>query len=380
MLESTDKKDCFGIENAAANEPGISNENVTKNITSLSNETLLGQTKFLFDREKQISDRILLYLAEINRRRLYLELGFESLYKFLIGHFRLGESSAYNRIKAMRLTEEVPAAKQALTQNSMNLSTLTQAQVFFQSVEKTEGKLSIEKKTEVIEKLRDKSQVEVKQILVSINPKAAEPKKESLKPLSAESAKLTVVISKQLVEKLEKIKNYNSHKNHNPTYEELFDQMADFYLKAIEKRKYGSQSKISHKPDKSPANESAKSLPGKGKSYKNDNEISAWGAKTGSNTKPCVRTTRQIPIEIQRRIWTRSMGQCEYISKEGNRCQSRYQLELHHERPFSVTGKHDSIKLLCHEHHKHETRKIFGDCQKKLNPFRNSGFRISLGL
>ena len=60
----------------------------TTDLKALTQDTLLENTKLLFNTEKQISDQILVYLSEINRRQVYTSLGYESLYKFLVEYFK----------------------------------------------------------------------------------------------------------------------------------------------------------------------------------------------------------------------------------------------------------------------------------------------------
>ena len=65
---------------------------------------------------------------------------------------------------------------------------------------------------------------------------------------------------------------------------------------------------------------------------------------------------RYIPTSVKRALFKRSNGCCEFIGKNGVRCQSRYKLQIDHfEVPFSQGGENsiENCKLLCSSHNLH---------------------------
>jgi len=70
--------------------------------TGIDQEKLLRKLDSLNDRERRLKIRILLYLKEIDRRRLYLEWGYCSMFSFCTEHLGYSESTAVRRIKAER--------------------------------------------------------------------------------------------------------------------------------------------------------------------------------------------------------------------------------------------------------------------------------------
>ncbi len=53
-----------------------------KNLTSLTNEELVAKLKSGVTHERKVTARILEYLEEMEERKLYLKMGFQSLFQF----------------------------------------------------------------------------------------------------------------------------------------------------------------------------------------------------------------------------------------------------------------------------------------------------------
>ena len=93
-------------------------------LKKLSSEHLIKSLENHFEQERKTSHTILLHLSEMRRRRLYLERGFSSLFEMLARHFKISETSAYQRLKALELMQAVPEVEEKLKSWEVNLSTL----------------------------------------------------------------------------------------------------------------------------------------------------------------------------------------------------------------------------------------------------------------
>jgi hypothetical protein len=67
------------------------------------------------------------------------------------------------------------------------------------------------------------------------------------------------------------------------------------------------------------------------------------------------RDPRAVPIEVRRAVWKRDAGRCAWVSPDGRRCGSRYQLELDHIEPVALGGRStiENIRLACKGHNIH---------------------------
>ena len=101
-----------------------------------TSEELLIRTKTLISKERKITLSIIECLEEIQRRRLYAEIGFPSLWEFATKYLGLSEGAAQRRIQAMRLVHGEPTAKKALENGSLSLSNAAKIQIFIQKEEK----------------------------------------------------------------------------------------------------------------------------------------------------------------------------------------------------------------------------------------------------
>ena len=115
---------------------GAKNANITANenisLKHIRNDQLLLQTKNLVQKERQINIRVLQHLQEIEKRKLYLDRGFPSLFEYAVKELGYSHSAAYRRIKTMRLCRDIPQAVSKIKTGSLNLTTASQLQTFFE--------------------------------------------------------------------------------------------------------------------------------------------------------------------------------------------------------------------------------------------------------
>ncbi len=76
-------------------------------LKNLKNEEILAHTKNLVKEERRIQIELLNHLHEIEKRKLFLEIGFGSLFDYVVKELGYSESAAYRRIQAMRLLKAV---------------------------------------------------------------------------------------------------------------------------------------------------------------------------------------------------------------------------------------------------------------------------------
>ena len=105
-------------------------------LKTLDDDELLLQTKFLVQKERQMSVLLISHLQEIWVRKLYLEKGFSSLFQYAVQELGYSESSAYRRIKAMKLCSALPSAKSQIESGKLNLNAAGMLQNFFEQQEK----------------------------------------------------------------------------------------------------------------------------------------------------------------------------------------------------------------------------------------------------
>jgi 5-methylcytosine-specific restriction endonuclease McrA len=304
-----------------------------KNLKSLSNEVLLQNTQALVVEERKLTTQILWNLHEIQRRRLFAERGYGSLFEYAVQALGYSEAAAGRRIAAMRLLVEVPEIEPALQKGDVSLSTLSTIQHFFQ---RKEEQVSREEKKELVFALQGKSRRECEKELARLDPVAALPA-EKERVVSPTQTEIRFVADDSLMEKLKAIRELDAHVLKDGTYLELLHRMADVVLK-----------ELGH-------------APGEKKSSKKAERREAAPPAELQETRS--ENPRHIPASVQRAVWARDQGRCSYISPDGRRCISKHALEIDHKIPIALGGPStlSNLQLLCRAHNQFKAIRQLGE-------------------
>ncbi len=95
-----------------------------KALKSVSNRALLSGIRKLSETERKTVLSILVHLIEIDRRKLYLPLGFSSLYEFCTERLGYSESTASRRISIARCIRDYPAVYRSLSCGKVSMTNL----------------------------------------------------------------------------------------------------------------------------------------------------------------------------------------------------------------------------------------------------------------
>ena len=94
-------------------------------LRGLSNDRLLSDLEDLNGRERKLQALLLLYLAELETRRLHLPLGYGSLFDFCTHRLGYTRATAARRIRAARAAARYPEALEMLVAGEINITTLS---------------------------------------------------------------------------------------------------------------------------------------------------------------------------------------------------------------------------------------------------------------
>jgi len=101
-----------------------------KQIKKMQDSELVENLKLKVGEEMKLVAEVLRYLEEVNRRRLFVEYGTPSMFKFCTRVLGYSEAEAALRIKAMRVTKVVPKALEKVQNNEVTLSGLASLHTF----------------------------------------------------------------------------------------------------------------------------------------------------------------------------------------------------------------------------------------------------------
>jgi len=205
---------------------------------------------------RKINAKFLRYLREVEGRRLYLALGYPSLYEYCVKALKLSEGSASRRIGAMRIIRDLSQpgggeVLQAVEEGRVNLSTLATLQRFVNQEVKQLGRTySPDQKQALVREMEGRSQAECEVRLAEISPQSV-PLREKERMLTPVLTEVRFVMSDELKQKLERIRELDSHHaNPHPTYAELFLRMADRVLKQIDPERPRPERKSAGGPER----------------------------------------------------------------------------------------------------------------------------------
>ncbi len=320
-----------------------------ENLKSLSRDALLTATREVIATETKTTIRVIKHIAELNRRELYLECGYSSLFDMLTKHFGYCAGSAQIRINSMRLLMDVPQVENKIQSGDLTLTAASQVQSFLNLETKEQKTYSLEQKLDLLETCSGKSTREVERELASRNPQVI--KREVVRTVNESHSRLNLSIRNELRDKLDKLKGLLSHTNANMSYEELLEKLAEIALEQVDpvrraeksqrQRDSRSQQKSlhAHEVEPQPANKTQANTP----------EVNA------------VKRSRYIPAAARHEIWAKNAGKgCEFVDPDsGQRCGSKHFMQIDHRTPFSMGGDHcaENLRILCGQHNRWTYRK-----------------------
>nr|WP_295900546.1 HNH endonuclease signature motif containing protein [uncultured Bdellovibrio sp.] len=301
-------------------------------LQNIGNSELVARLEKLVRTERKITHVILLHILEIEDRKIYAELGFDSMYSYLTKQLGYSEASAYRRIQSARLLKHVPGIAEKLESGALNLTQLTQVQKCIKEEMRTSGTIISQNQAQkILEDIENKNTFETQKVLaVEFNQPIQTI--ETVKPQADETVRLEITLSKEEFEELKKAKEHLSHICIDGSWSDVISTLA----KKFNNSKLGN--KISN-----PTMITSTLVPASTHSFSvaRDQEFKK------SNRR------KYISIQIKRELLKKARYCCEYInSKTGTKCSSKYQLQIDHIRPWALGGGDDiaNLRVLCRTH------------------------------
>jgi 5-methylcytosine-specific restriction endonuclease McrA len=352
------------------------------------------------ERDRQVD--FLRYLDPFDAREAYREAGYGSLWQFCLRELSLREGAAGRRIGAMRVLREFPELEAPLRDGRLSLTTV----VTLRPV------LTKENLDEVVARAAFKTDEETRHLVATLLPRPAPregirklpeptprlvpapepaghaalgepvearagdtdvpltatqplqdapphvrpsfaltasarpPSRPALEPISTDQWSMRVTIDAALKGDLETLKCLLSHKVPGGDLAEVLREAVRCAIEQHGKRR--------------------------------------GAVKPARERKPVERKARPsggrdpIPAAVKRAVWERDGGRCTYVSTEGRRCESRWQLEYDHGEPAARGGPStiENTRLRCRAHNLLHAEKTFGrEHMAKFRREKRSGSR-----
>lgn len=315
-------------------------------LKNISNIELTSRLEKLVRSERKLTHMILCHILEIENRRIYAELGFDGMFSYLTKGLGYSESAAYRRLQSARLLKKLPALSEKIEGGSLNLSQLTAVEKCL----KVQDKASLDKGQScsqdrdraydhekslesILIKIENKNSFETKKILAVEFDQLIQTQ-TFVTPQKDESVKLELILTKEQFAILQEVKSQMSHSVHDNSMSGVIEFLALKYLKA----------RTGFSVKKTKGNENIKST------IKLTRDFAAKQVKRS-----------YLPVQLKRSVMKSAEYRCQYIHKNtGQKCDSRYQLQIDHIRPVSKGGldAKDNLQILCRTHNQFKGARI----------------------
>lgn len=360
-------------------------------LRSLTDRQLVAALTTLAAFERAAIARLVAALAEFDRRRLFLPLGYTSLFAYCTNRLGLSQDEAFYRIEAARIARRFPVLLGYLEHGAL---TLTTARLLGPHLTEENHKGMLEaashlKRPEVallIARLKPKPDVpstvrKLPDLTVpvvfatpdtppppstsrvsnpppasawpmpetgsrSAGPVSAAPlradgtlllstelivpaRRAIVAPLSESSYRLQITLSKQTHDTLRELQALIRHVIPNGDPAAIVARSLEMLLAHLKRKKTGETNR--------------------------PRTVQRRDSRAG-------KSGRHIPARVRRMVWKRDAGRCVFVSADGVRCGADTLVEFHHVVPYSRGGAASTrnIQLRCRAHNIHEAEADFG--------------------
>lgn len=265
------------------------------NLKQLSDDTLRTNAKKAAQREQAHTVHLLHHIYEVDRRKLYCDWKFTSLFDWCVRELKLCEGSAHLRITAARLLGELPEISSKIKSGELTLSNISQVNQFCRENHIKDK----DEKLRILARIENLSKKEAEKKLFQLSGKEI-PAREEKKRISSNQIALTLVISDETFQAVEEVKSLLGKE---VSSDELLKLMAQSLKEKLEREKF-------------------KQVPPR----------ASKGTKVGG---------RVLASAVKRAVYARD--------KKCVNCGSKHRLNFDHRHPYSFGGDNsiENIRLLC---------------------------------
>lgn len=260
------------------------------NLKHLTDKQLLTDTKALANEERKVTAKILYHIKEIEVRKLFTELGYSSLFDYVVKELGYTRGSAFRRINSARMIKDMPSVIKKFEEGTISLTNLSKAADKFRQENITDKEI----KKEIIATIENTSARECDKILSEITT----PNSLPIQP-ERHFHVINVSVSEETYEKYEDIKALLAHQR--LTKDALFSKIFEHAIDRLKATKF----------------------------------------KTGSTRVTASKYPRFITAAMKKAVYLRD--------KICQKCGSKNALEYDHIQPFALGGKTEvnNLRILC---------------------------------
>jgi len=267
----------------------------------LNDEQLLTETRSAVARERSATSYLVVALAEVDARKLYVSQGYSCLRAYCIGELQLSISEAASRVRAARAIRRFPAALGMLTSGALTLTNLCLLAPH----------LTASNHEALLRAAQFKTKREI------------EDQVSALYPDREQRIIWNVRVRRETDDKLRRAQDLLRHVIPGGEIAEILDRALTQLIAHTERQKLGRVSRP-RRPRKA------------------------------------TLSSRHIPANVKRRVWKRDAARCTFVGPNGC-CPETGLLEFHHVIAVAYGGAStvENVQLRCRSHNQYEMEKDF---------------------
>jgi len=286
----------------------------------------------------------LIDMLEVDRRGLFVKLGYSSMYMYLKRHLKCSDGTASRRCAVLVLIEVFPIALEWLKDGRTNIEILLQLKHV----------MNDDNHLDLLTRCEGKGKAEVDVVIESIRSPQPEwswapaPTTEVVPSLTSETA--STATGCEPPSWMDELPPPLEARQPAKPVRRLEVSEDDWEL--LQDCKF----LLSHAmPDAQPIDVVREAL----QQLKNRLETKKHGAEKPRKVSKKPKDPHSVPMAVAREVYERDQGMCTFVGTTGQRCGSRYKLENHHIDPKGPSTV-DNVTLHCRVHNFHRAEVDYG--------------------
>lgn len=304
-----------------------------------SNQELDRHLAERISQEREILSEILHLILEVDRRKLFLEMAYPSLFEYLVKHHGYSNGSAHRRIEAARLMKDVPELSEKLESGALNLSQIGLMQ---KTIRQNQIQISQEQKKELVQNLQHKTFFE-SQVLIANTFDLELKETTQIQHQKNESVRVELTFSKEQWSKIKHMQELLSHSL--PNGSDLVETL-EYLCDRVIKQKTAITGRALKKTVE----------------IRNHTQASQQQSDTLRSSQKIQSPRPSIPNSVRKAVLQRDQC-CQFKDLKSQRtCGAKVFLQVDHLRPKWAGGDHspENLQALCATHNRYKYRRQAG--------------------